>query len=87
MAAVIQALLDRDIEETAYRSCMGILQFSVSQGKARLAAACRRARELHSLTYTTIATILKNRQEYTAQPELITLPDVHENLRYASSFV
>jgi hypothetical protein len=85
--AVIQALLDRDLEETAYRSCMGILQFSISQGKARLEAACRRARELHSPQYTTIAPILKNRQEYTAQPELISSPSVHENLRDASSFV
>jgi transposase len=85
--AVINALLDTDIEQTAYRSCMGILQFSNTYGKASLEAACRRAQELHSPCYATIASILKNRQEY-ASPQESSLPTAaHQNLRGASSFV
>jgi transposase len=74
------------IEETAYRSCMGILQCSKQYGNSWLEAACRRARELNSHSYSTVYTILKNHQEHrvTAEPVKPTPP--HENVRGASSF-
>jgi transposase len=75
------------IEETAYRSCMGILQCSKQYGNPRLEAACRRARELNSHSYSTVYNILKNRQENYAQAELIKATPVHENIRGPLSFV
>jgi len=84
---VIDTLLSNaDIQEKAYRSCMGILQFSKEHGASRLEAACKKARELSSPCYRTIYNILKNRQEQTTQGELFKPLDTHENLRGAASF-
>ena len=84
---VIDTLLTKaDIEEKAYRSCMGILQFSKVYGASRLEAACGRAVELSSLNYTTILNILKNKQEYQKQIELFMPVGHHENLRGSSFF-
>jgi hypothetical protein len=85
---VINALLEKAvIEEKAYRSCMGILQFSKGYGAGRLEAACRRARELSSPSYHTVSNILKNRQEQNSgQPDLFSAVQAHENLRGSSSF-
>jgi len=88
-AYVIDHLLtETEIEETAYRSCMGILQFSKKEGAARLEAACRRARELGSVTYSTVKNILKNRQEDVKQEdEFSNKPTAdHENVRGAKAF-
>jgi len=88
-AYVIDHLLTQtEFEETAYRSCMGILQFSKKEGKGRLEAACRRARELKSITYGTIKNILKNHQEdVPPQNELFSKPTpAHENLRGPHAF-
>jgi len=85
--SVIDALLCKaGIEEKAYRSCMGILQFSKEYGAGRLESACRRAMELSSPCYATVYNILKNRQEQTEQPELFKPVLTHENLRGAASF-
>lgn len=67
------------VEEQGYKSCMGVLQFSKTYGAARLEAACRRARELGSHTYTTVKKILKNGLENTIFTMKAT-PD-HENIR------
>ena len=84
---VIDSLLVRaGIEEKAYRSCMGILQFAKEYGCNRLEAACRRAVELSSPSYTTVSNILKNRQEDVTQPELFKPVAEHENLRGAAAF-
>jgi len=85
---VIDTLLVKaGIEEKAYRSCMGILQNAKEYGRSRLEAACKRAMELSSPSYTTVYNILKNRQEQVKQEELFKPIQVHENLRGASSFV
>ena len=85
---VIDTLLCKtDIEEQAYRSCMGILQSAKEYGASRLEAACKKARELSSPCYSTIYKILKNRQELVKQGELFKPIDTHENLRGAAYFV
>jgi transposase len=86
--ALIGALLSgAEIEETAYRSCMGILQCGKRYGNERLEAACKRARELNSHSYSTVYNILKNHQEQTIQMELIKPTPLHENVRGAVSFM
>jgi transposase len=87
---VIDTLLnEREVEETAYRSCMGILQFSRKYGNPRLEAACGKARLLGNISYGVICNILKNGQENT--PELFetsrAVTPAHENLRGKSAFV
>jgi transposase len=87
---VIDSLLkEREVEEAAYRSCMGILQFSRKAGNSRLEAACSKARHLGNISYTVIRNILKNRQEQTPLLfELIqSVTPVHENLRGETAFV
>jgi hypothetical protein len=91
---VIDLLLrSNEVEETAYRSCMAILQSGKKVGNDRLEAACRKARELHNETYTTIKTILKNHQEEVAPGQTVSIAAlaasaaVHENLRGPAAFV
>jgi len=82
-------LTEREVEETAYRSCMGILQFSKKNGNIRLEAACLKARQLGSISFAVIRNILKNNQEGTpavAQGSQTVTP-VHENLRGQAAFV
>jgi hypothetical protein len=86
---VIDALLtEREVEQTAYRACMGILQFSRKEGNARLEAACRKARLLGTISYAVIRNILKNKQEDT--PMLFEVNQAvtpcHENLRGRKAF-
>jgi hypothetical protein len=83
---VIDTLLASvSIEETMYRSCMGILQQAKKYGAPSLEAACKKARDLGSVSYKTIATILKNGQE--SQPTNGAQPTVpvaaHSNIRGA----
>jgi hypothetical protein len=87
---VIDNLLkEREVEQTAYRSCMGILQFSRKDGNIRLEAACGKARQLGNTSYAVIRNILKNGQE--AAPLLFELTQAvtpaHENLRGQAAFV
>jgi hypothetical protein len=87
---VIDTLLnEREVEQTAYRACMGILQFSRKEGNTRLEAACRKARLLGKASYEVIRNILKNNQEST--PLLFefekTVTQAHENLRGQTAFV
>lgn len=86
---VIDTLLnEREVEQTAYRSCMGILQFSRKDGNVRLEAACRKARQLGNISYSVIRNILKNKQEST--PMLFeasgSVTPAHENLRGQEAF-
>lgn len=85
---VINAMLtSRHVEETAYRSCMGVLQMAKTYSADRLEAACTKARAMNSCTYTTIKNILKNVQDkLPAQPQSKPTP-THENLRGPASFV
>ena len=87
---IIDSLLkQREVEETAYRCCMGILQFSKKDGNVRLESACRKARNLGNISYAVIKNILKNKQEDT--PLLFeasgAVTAVHENLRGQKAFV
>jgi transposase len=87
---VIDSMLkERDIEQTAYRSCMGVLQFSRKYGNARLELASAKARRLGRISYSVIRNILKNNQENT--PLLLELEQtatpVHENLRGQTAFM
>lgn len=71
-------------EEQAYRSCMGILQLAKAHGNNALNAACHKAEEMHSVTYTTIKNILKNGQETTPSVRRKRPIPSHENLRSGS---
>jgi transposase len=87
-SAVIETMLTaQHVEETAYRSCMGVLQMTKTYGVERLEAACQKARAMNSCTYTTIKNILKNAQDTVQVPAPRKPTPVHENLRGPKSFV
>jgi transposase len=68
------------VEEQGYRSCMGLLQMTKTYGNGHLEAACERARQLGSPTYTTVKNILKSGAlEMSAQKPKPT--PKHENIR------
>jgi transposase len=82
-----QALIERMLkaqtfEETAYRSCMGVLQFSKKYTPAELEVACGRALEVGSPNYTTVKNLLQN-PPLKKRPQ--PLPQ-HENLRNPAEF-
>lgn len=78
---IIDSLLGAGaVEEQGYKSCMGVLQFSKTVGETRLEAACKRARELGSHTYTTVKNILKNGTE-SACTGISKATPKHENIR------
>ena len=86
---VIDSLLnEREVEQTAYRACMGILQFARKEGNERLEAACNKARNLGTVSYGVIRNILKNKQEQ--NPVLCEgsqrVTPAHENLRGPKAF-
>jgi transposase len=83
-AQVINRMLGAcQVEEQAYKSCMGLLQLSKRHGDERLEAACLRALSLNACNYTTVANILKNGQD----SSLFQIPTVkaatpaHTNVR------
>lgn len=81
-------LTSQDVEEQAYKACMGIMQMSKKYGDKRLDNACARALELHSCSYTTISNILKNGTDLASRvsPSTKSLP-VHENVRGKEYYV
>jgi len=81
---VIDALLKaQTVEETAYKSCMGIMQMVNRFGTDELEAACGKARAIGSVTYTTIKRLINSLSE----PPAISEPTLaHENLRDPSEF-
>ena len=71
-------------EEQAYKSCMGVINFSRTYGNARLEKACHKAFSLNSVTYSTLKNILKNGQESVPasdSSDADTPTPYHENLR------
>ena len=54
-----QQLTDRPHPEHGYRGCLGLLKLSRGYGKPRLEAACERALAIHSASYRSVASILK----------------------------
>jgi transposase len=86
-AYVINAMLTaQHVEETAYRSCMGVLQMGKSYGAERLEAACAKARAMNACTYTTVKNILKNAQDRAPAPPCSRSTPTHENLRGSAAF-
>jgi transposase len=87
---VIDSMLnEREIEQAAYRSCMGVLQLSRKNGNIRLEAACSKARRMGNISYSVICNILKNNQENTPllfeMNQSATPP--HENVRGQTAFM
>jgi len=82
--ALVEAMLRaQHVEESAYRSCMGVLQMGKKHGNDRLEAACEQAGKMGSPCYTTVKSLLQNPRPVRkkAQP----LPS-HENLRDPAEF-
>jgi transposase len=77
-------LRSRPHPEQGFRSCIGILGLAKRYDAERLDAACARALALGTRSYSSVAAILKNRQEGRAaapQPGLL-----HENIRGADYY-
>ncbi len=86
-AALVEIILrSRPHPEQGFRSCIGILGLHKRYGVGRLNAACAKALMLGTRSYSSVAAILKNKQdskparqketEETAQSSLL-----HENIR------
>jgi len=71
------------VEESAYRSCMGVLQLGKKYGDDRLEKACKQACEMGSLCYTTVKNLLQSLHSQSKQAK--PLPP-HENLRDPAEF-
>lgn len=75
--------------EQKYNSCLGILRLTKNYTAERIEAACTRALQGNSTTYSTIRTILVNKADQLTDPEEahkeFRLPD-HENLRGSKEY-
>jgi transposase len=81
-AVLIDVILrSRPHPEQGFRSCIGILGLEKSFGIERLDAACARALALGTRSYSSVAAILKNRQDQTAAAEPSQPSLFHENIR------
>jgi transposase len=82
---VIERVLQaRPHPQQGYRTALGILRLAKAYGNDRLEAACQRAARLQTLTYRSIASILKHgldRQTPTPTPAQAHLPLHHANVR------
>jgi len=80
-AALIELILrSRPHPEQGFRSCIGILGLGKRYGAERLDGACARALALGTRSYSSVAAILKHRQE--AKPAEDDPPSMfHENIR------
>jgi transposase len=79
-----QQLTDRPHPEHGYRSCLGLLKLARGYSKPRLEAACQRALAIHSASYRSVASILKQGLDQQPLPDDQTgqaeLP-LHTNVR------
>jgi transposase len=80
-ATLLELILrSRPHPEQGFRSCIGILGLRKRYGAERVDAACARALALGTRSYSSVAAILKNRQEKKASPD--EQPGLfHENIR------
>jgi transposase len=80
-AALLELILrSRPHPEQSFRSCIGILGLRKRYGAERVDAACARALALGTRSCSSVAAILKNRQEKRAAPD--EQPNLfHENIR------
>jgi len=82
--SVIERMLSaQDIEMTAYRSCMGVLQCAKKYSPEKLEAACTQALRIGSPCYTTVKNLLHAPPPVKIQRPLPT----HENLRSPAEFM
>jgi transposase len=90
-ASYVKRMLEsKQYPEQMYNSCIGLLRLSKSYPPERIEAACARALQGSSTTYTTIKTILSNNADQLGDPEAdeqkeFRLPD-HENLRGSKAY-
>jgi transposase len=81
---VKRQLQDLPHPEHGYRRCLGLLSHARRYGKERLEAACERALAIHSPSYRSVSSILKqglDRQPLSEEdPEQGELP-LHANVR------
>jgi len=84
--ALVEVILrSRPHPEQGFRSCIGILGLAKRYDAERLDAACARALVLGTRSYSSVATILKNRQDRKPpEPEQPSL--LHENIRGPSYY-
>jgi len=81
---VVDAMLRAQrVEESAYRSCMGVLQMAVRHGHDRLEKACEQARKLESPSYTTVKQLIISPMIVKTSAPL----PAHENLRDPAEFM
>jgi transposase len=83
-AALVEVILrSRPHPEQGFRSCIGILGLVKRHGAERVDAACARALALGTRSYSSVATILRNRQDQATSnsggPDAPSL--LHENIR------
>ena len=80
-AALVETILrSRPHPEQGFRSCIGILGLQKRYGAERLDGACARALALGTRSYSSVAAILKNRQE-AKSAERGSAGLFHENIR------
>jgi transposase len=82
-AVVTWQLEHRAHPEQGYRACLGLQRLAREFTPERLEAACTRAVAIKSLTYRSVASILKtglDRQQYLPGTTVGSLP-LHENIR------
>jgi transposase len=78
-----ELLCVQTVEESAYRSCMGVLQMGSRYGKDELESACAKALNMGNVTYTTIKRLLNSLPDTTIND---TPTPIHENLRDPAEF-
>lgn len=88
---VVKHLLwTRPHPEMGYRSCLGLLSLEKRYGRARLEAACRRARDIGALHRRSIVSILQQGLDRLPLCEETVPPNkpplVHENIRGSSYY-
>jgi transposase len=73
--------------EQGFRACIGIVGLARSHGRGALEAACRRAREIGGLSYSSVRSILQNNLHRQQPPKPAEGPAItHPNIRGASYF-
>ena len=87
-ACLVDAILRKKPHpEQGFRACLGILRLRKTYGPDRLEAACGRALLINGLSYTSVASILKNNLERQKPEQSKDGPVIHHaNLRGGSYF-
>ena len=88
-ACLIEAILKKKPHpEQGFRACLGILRLRKSYGPDRLEAACGRAFEINGLSYSSVASILKNNiDRRPPDPDAADGPTIHhQHLRGSTYF-